>query len=128
LNTPSRASNFQENGHFVAFRKLHALDAISPYFMGQGGLIHDLETELTEEIGLIGKGKDAINPQANGFGEAGLDELGPDALPAVFFPDDQGAYLCQIFPADVHGAGTEDLIRPLLSKNIIIPEVIIELA
>jgi hypothetical protein len=46
-----------------------------------------------EEIWPIGQGENAVNPQADGFGEAGLDELGSDALSAVFFPDNKGANL-----------------------------------
>ena len=80
--------------------------------MGQGGLVNDFEAELTEKIGLISQSKYAVNPQTNGFGEASLDELGSDPLPAVFFPDDQRTYLCQVFPADMHGASTEDPILP----------------
>ena len=53
--------DLQEDSHFVAFGEFDAFDAVGPYLMGQGSLVHHLEAVLLEEIGPVGQGEDPVN-------------------------------------------------------------------
>jgi hypothetical protein len=111
---------FDDHGDFVTFRKLDALEAIRPDFMGQSRLVHFVKADFLKKINLIGENKDAAQAQINGLLYAGLHKFSADALLPIGFSNHQRSDLRQVFPTDMHAACADNsrLLFDLVDKDV----------
>jgi len=85
------------------------LDAIRPYLVRKGRLVHILETERPEEIGHVSQRKNFFHSEMPGLGQALLNQAAsdPPLLKGLFYR--QGPDFAQILPGDMKGANTHNL-------------------
>jgi len=121
---PRASSQFQDQGGLVALGEFHALDTVGPDLVGQGSLVHLMESQLLEEAPLVGEYEDAIETEGDSFRDAGLYQPSSDSLVAKGFPDYEGADLGEVIPANVHTARAHDLGLGVFSIHEDVPEII----
>src|SRR3989304_2403564 len=102
--------------HLVAIGKLGALQAIGPDLLGEFGLVHFVESELHEELRLVGQRENTAGPEHDRLGDARFHELRPDPAPHVPLAHGKGPHLGEVFPHDMDGRGPGQGPPPLLDR------------
>jgi len=108
----------------VAFRELGAAYAVSPYLLGQAGLVYVTERELPEKIRPVRQGKDPCYPEPLCLDNAVPYELFADAFALIFLCDGERPHLGKVFPKDVQGAYAYDFIALLGHEEV--PDILIQ--
>src|SRR6266567_4300555 len=125
LRPYEKSIQIQDHGDFITVRKLYALHAVPPDLVGELRLVHDPETELAEEVRLVGETEYPFQANLPGLVNAGLHQLGADTFPPRLLRYRHRADLGQVFPDDVEGGGAEE--QPFLFTDVEIPDRLVQL-